>query len=178
MTAATNSVSSLPPCGGGLGRGVAASPELAVTPLPVPPPQGAREPDGKGGGRQRHKQFRRDKRDVHGWVVLDKPIGMTSTHAVALIRRLFTAKRAGHAAEQDRAEQRDHQGARQRAHEVHHRGRGAPEEPVRKGDIAHALRLAGGASVCRCAGASLAAAVRFSGRDARAGRGRYWRHGR
>ena len=34
---------------------------------------------------------------MHGWVVLDKPIGMTSTHAVAVIRRLFTAKRAGHA---------------------------------------------------------------------------------
>ena len=37
------------------------------------------------------------KRDIHGWVVLDKPIGMTSTHAVAVIKRLFAAKRAGHA---------------------------------------------------------------------------------
>jgi tRNA pseudouridine55 synthase len=37
------------------------------------------------------------KRDVHGWLVLDKPIGMTSTHAVAVIKRLFSAKRAGHA---------------------------------------------------------------------------------
>jgi tRNA pseudouridine55 synthase len=37
------------------------------------------------------------KRDVHGWVVLDKPIGMTSTHAVAVIKRLFAARRAGHA---------------------------------------------------------------------------------
>jgi tRNA pseudouridine55 synthase len=37
------------------------------------------------------------KRDVHGWIVLDKPIGMTSTHAVAVIKRLFAAKRAGHA---------------------------------------------------------------------------------
>src|SRR4029077_20527124 len=37
------------------------------------------------------------KRAVHGWVVLDKPIGMTSTHAVAVIKRLFSAKRAGHA---------------------------------------------------------------------------------
>jgi tRNA pseudouridine55 synthase len=37
------------------------------------------------------------KRDVHGWVVLDKPVGMTSTHAVAVIKRLFSAKRAGHA---------------------------------------------------------------------------------
>jgi tRNA pseudouridine55 synthase len=47
--------------------------------------------------RQKHKQFKRDKRDVHGWVVLDKPIGMTSTHAVSVVKRLFTAKRAGHA---------------------------------------------------------------------------------
>jgi tRNA pseudouridine55 synthase len=29
--------------------------------------------------------------------VLDKPVGMTSTHAVSVIKRLFTAKRAGHA---------------------------------------------------------------------------------
>jgi tRNA pseudouridine55 synthase len=34
---------------------------------------------------------------VHGWVVLDKPIGMTSTHAVSIIKRLTQAKRAGHA---------------------------------------------------------------------------------
>ena len=34
---------------------------------------------------------------MHGWVVLDKPVGMTSTHAVSVIKRLFTAKRAGHA---------------------------------------------------------------------------------
>ena len=42
-------------------------------------------------------QRKREKRDVHGWVVLDKPIGMTSTHAVAVIKHLFKAKRAGHA---------------------------------------------------------------------------------
>ena len=34
---------------------------------------------------------------MHGWIVLDKPIGMTSTHAVSVIKHLFTAKRAGHA---------------------------------------------------------------------------------
>ena len=34
---------------------------------------------------------------MHGWVVLDKPVGMTSTHAVAVVKRLFSAKRAGHA---------------------------------------------------------------------------------
>ncbi|MGN6573137.1 MAG: tRNA pseudouridine(55) synthase TruB [Pseudolabrys sp.] len=50
------------------------------------------------GGRKPHKkQFKRDKRDVHGWVVLDKPVGMTSTHAVSVIKRLFSAKRCGHA---------------------------------------------------------------------------------
>jgi len=43
------------------------------------------------------KQRRREKRDVHGWIILDKPVGMTSTHAVSVIKRLFTAKRAGHA---------------------------------------------------------------------------------
>jgi tRNA pseudouridine55 synthase len=43
------------------------------------------------------RQKKRDKRDVHGWCVLDKPIGMTSTHAVSVVKRLFSAKRAGHA---------------------------------------------------------------------------------
>src|SRR4051812_1815952 len=43
------------------------------------------------------KQRKRDKRDVHGWALLDKPVGMTSTHAVAVVKRLFAARRAGHA---------------------------------------------------------------------------------
>ncbi|CEG09911.1 tRNA pseudouridine synthase B [Afipia felis] len=34
---------------------------------------------------------------MHGWVILDKPVGMTSTHAVAVLKRLFNAKRVGHA---------------------------------------------------------------------------------
>jgi tRNA pseudouridine55 synthase len=55
--------------------------------LPKPSPQY------EGGG----KQFKRDKRDVHGWLVLDKPVGMTSTHAVSVVKRLFSAKRTGHA---------------------------------------------------------------------------------
>jgi tRNA pseudouridine55 synthase len=46
---------------------------------------------------KQNQQPRRDKRDIHGWVVLDKPIGMTSTQAVAVVKRLFSAKRAGHA---------------------------------------------------------------------------------
>src|SRR3954462_1740281 len=34
---------------------------------------------------------------VHGWVILDKPEGVTSTQAVARVRRLFDAAKAGHA---------------------------------------------------------------------------------
>jgi tRNA pseudouridine55 synthase len=40
---------------------------------------------------------KKQKRDIHGWLVLDKPVGMTSTHAVSVIKHLFAAKRAGHA---------------------------------------------------------------------------------
>jgi tRNA pseudouridine55 synthase len=63
--------------------------------LASPPPL-AEEGAGESAPR-RHKQFKRDKRDVHGWVILDKPVGMTSTHAVSIVKRLFQAKRAGHA---------------------------------------------------------------------------------
>src|SRR5579885_738622 len=34
---------------------------------------------------------------VHGWVILDKPGGMTSTQGVAAVRRIFNAQKAGHA---------------------------------------------------------------------------------
>jgi tRNA pseudouridine55 synthase len=34
---------------------------------------------------------------VHGWVILDKPQGITSTQAVAAVRRVFDAQKAGHA---------------------------------------------------------------------------------
>ncbi|PWB82535.1 MAG: tRNA pseudouridine(55) synthase TruB [Methylocystaceae bacterium] len=34
---------------------------------------------------------------VDGWVVLDKPVGMTSTHAVSRLKRIYNAKKAGHA---------------------------------------------------------------------------------
>jgi tRNA pseudouridine55 synthase len=34
---------------------------------------------------------------VHGWVILDKPKGMTSTQAVGAVRRIFDAQKAGHA---------------------------------------------------------------------------------
>lgn len=34
---------------------------------------------------------------VHGWVVLDKPLDVTSTQAVGKVRRFFDAQKAGHA---------------------------------------------------------------------------------
>src|SRR5262249_50242381 len=40
---------------------------------------------------------KREKQDVHGWLILDKPVGITSTQAVAMVKRLFTSRRAGHA---------------------------------------------------------------------------------
>jgi len=43
------------------------------------------------------KQQKKFRRDVHGWIVLDKPVGMTSTHAVSVIKHLYSAKRVGHA---------------------------------------------------------------------------------
>ena len=49
---------------------------------------------GRPHGQPRRK---REKRDVNGWVMLDKPIGMTSTHAVSIVKHIFRAKRAGHA---------------------------------------------------------------------------------
>jgi tRNA pseudouridine55 synthase len=85
--------------------GVLDTPSPAVAPLPDPSarasspvatPQGGREQE-RGGKQRQNNQPRRDRRDVHGWVVLDKPIGMTSTQAVAVVKRLFQAKRAGHA---------------------------------------------------------------------------------
>ncbi len=41
---------------------------------------------------------RRRKGDpVHGWLVLDKPTGVTSTRALGIVKRLFNAQKAGHA---------------------------------------------------------------------------------
>ena len=41
---------------------------------------------------------RRKKGDrIHGWVVVDKPQGVTSTQVVAKVRRVFNAQKAGHA---------------------------------------------------------------------------------
>jgi tRNA pseudouridine55 synthase len=39
---------------------------------------------------------RRKGQPINGWVILDKPLGMTSTQAVGAVRRLFDANKAGH----------------------------------------------------------------------------------
>jgi tRNA pseudouridine55 synthase len=35
--------------------------------------------------------------DISGWLILDKPVGVTSTHAVSKARWMYQAKKAGHA---------------------------------------------------------------------------------
>jgi tRNA pseudouridine55 synthase len=42
-------------------------------------------------------QRKSTRAEINGWVVLDKPVGMTSTHAVARLKRIFNAAKAGHA---------------------------------------------------------------------------------
>ena len=69
------------------------APNDAVRFAPQPAPQGT----DRAGDDASPAQKKRPKRDIHGWIVLDKPIGMTSTHAVAVIKRLYGAKRVGHA---------------------------------------------------------------------------------
>ncbi len=39
---------------------------------------------------------RRRGQPVHGWVVIDKPVGMTSTQVVGRVRRIFDAQKLGH----------------------------------------------------------------------------------
>ena len=40
---------------------------------------------------------RRKGKPIHGWIILDKPAGMTSTAAVGAVKRLTEAAKAGHA---------------------------------------------------------------------------------
>ncbi|MEM1388168.1 MAG: tRNA pseudouridine(55) synthase TruB [Pseudomonadota bacterium] len=40
---------------------------------------------------------KRKGRDVHGWLIVDKPVGLTSTAVVNKVRWSFDAKKAGHA---------------------------------------------------------------------------------
>lgn len=46
---------------------------------------------------------RKKGRDVHGWLIVDKPEGMTSTAVVNKVRWAFDAKKAGHAGTLDPA---------------------------------------------------------------------------
>ena len=56
------------------------------------------EGSGPRGPRRGQRQGDRPKRrDVNGWVVLDKAVGTTSTQAVAIVKRALNAKKAGHA---------------------------------------------------------------------------------
>ncbi len=44
-----------------------------------------------------HRMSRRKKgQKVDGWLILDKPLGLTSTQAVSAVRRIFDAQKAGH----------------------------------------------------------------------------------
>src|SRR5471030_2787884 len=45
----------------------------------------------------KREQRRSTRVEVNGWVNLDKPVGVTSTQAVAQVKYLFNAKKAGHA---------------------------------------------------------------------------------
>ena len=40
---------------------------------------------------------RKKGQPINGWLILDKPLGITSTHALARVKRLFDAQKAGHA---------------------------------------------------------------------------------
>lgn len=42
-------------------------------------------------------QFKREKRNISGWLILNKPFDMSSTEAVGKLRWLLSAKKAGHA---------------------------------------------------------------------------------
>ncbi len=42
-------------------------------------------------------QVRSKRIEVNGWIVLDKPVGITSTHAVSRLKRIYNGKKAGHA---------------------------------------------------------------------------------
>lgn len=82
-------------------------PDLAEEATPADAPDAPRRdgparPRGQGrhGKGPRHggdNRPRTPKRDIDGWVLLDKPVGLTSTQAVSAVKRLYGAKKAGHA---------------------------------------------------------------------------------
>jgi tRNA pseudouridine55 synthase len=61
-------------------------------------PGNAEIPEISASVREKKREQRRSTRvDVNGWINLDKPVGITSTQAVAQLKYLFNAKKAGHA---------------------------------------------------------------------------------
>ncbi|ACL59487.1 tRNA pseudouridine(55) synthase TruB [Methylobacterium nodulans] len=67
--------------------------DQAAGAMPAAPPREGRPPRGRG----RPQGDRPKRREISGWVILDKGVGMTSTHAVAAVKRALNAKKAGHA---------------------------------------------------------------------------------
>src|SRR5262249_56110309 len=49
------------------------------------------------------RERRKKGKPINGWLVLDKPAGVTSTYAVGAVRRAFGARKAGHAGTLDPA---------------------------------------------------------------------------
>lgn len=45
----------------------------------------------------RQKQIKRKKNTINGWLVLDKPYGITSNEALGKIKRIFSPQKVGHA---------------------------------------------------------------------------------
>jgi tRNA pseudouridine55 synthase len=62
--------------------------EIAATPA---------EPGTQASKRGKAPPRRSTRVEVNGWINLDKPVGVTSTQAVAQLKYLFNAKKAGHA---------------------------------------------------------------------------------
>ncbi|WP_420392451.1 tRNA pseudouridine(55) synthase TruB [Acuticoccus sp.] len=47
--------------------------------------------------RRRQPRRGRAKNELDGWIILDKPVGLTSTQALGAVKRLFSPAKAGHA---------------------------------------------------------------------------------
>lgn len=69
----------------------APQPEPNEAAAPAPRERAPRAP------REQDNRPRAPRRDLDGWVLLDKPVGLTSTQAVSVVKRLFGARKAGHA---------------------------------------------------------------------------------
>ena len=66
------------------------SEEAQIKPTPA-------EPGAQSSKRGKAPPRRSTRVEVNGWINLDKPVGVTSTQAVAQLKYLFNAKKAGHA---------------------------------------------------------------------------------